>query len=464
MNINSSHFIRFLIVLSVFWAAIVTLFNYRQYSLGYVICGSFILLYFFTHDIEDKFLVLLSGLPFQAITKFAVGTPSISVFLYFAFIVECIYLKRFSIKNKQLVSIFGLLFLQIISALRYDLQLKSVVSTFLVIIFAAYAMELFEKCSEPMKLFEKCAWVYIITMLINIYSVSVFPNLPYYILLNKQLILDRIGRFCALNADPNYYGQLIMVAFGFLAGLAIMYYRNKQKKLGFLCVVLGILFAYNGSRSISKGYIVGFACTALVLVWFIIMENKPVKRKPVYFLLFIAVGVLASYLLINNLVIPTIERRSETDLFTGRLEKWQLYFDMIKNDPLIILLGTGFSNSPSVILNLTGINAAAHNLYLEALCDIGLVGMFFIALLWSGIYKVIKSLFSNSLTLFLWGFLITSISLSASANDVMYFVVPISVLVFSKNLTNDVEDIEYIEENKDIEESEEVVPTDTTGD
>ena len=90
--------------------------------------------------------------------------------------------------------------------------------------------------------------------------------------------------------------------------------------------------------------------------------------------------------------------------------------------------------------------------------------MFFIALLWSGIYKVIKSLFSNSLTLFLWGFLITSISLSASANDVMYFVVPISVLVFSKNLTNDVEDIEYIEENKDFEEVEEVVPTDTTGD
>lgn len=451
MNINSSHFIRFLIVLSVYWAAIVTLFNYQQYSLGYVICGSFVLLYFFTHDIEDRFLILLSGLPFQAITKFAEGTPSISVFLYFAFIVECIYLKRFSIKNKQVAAIFGLLFLQIISALRYDLQLKSVISTFLVIIFAAYALELFEKCSEPIKLFEKCAWVYIIAMLINIYSVSVFPRLPYFILYDKQMILDRIGRFCALNADPNYYGQLIMVAFGFLSSLAIMYFRDKLYKLGVLSVALALLFTYNGIRSISKGYVVGFACTAVVLVWFIIMENKPANRKPLYFLFFIAIGIFAAYLLINKLVIPTIERRSETDLFTGRLEKWQLYLNMIKNDPLIIFLGTGFSNSPSVILNLTGISAAAHNLYLEALCDIGLLGLFFIALLWSGIYKVVKSLFSNSLTLFLWGFLITSVSLSASANDVMYFVVPISVLTISKNLTSDVEEVE------------DVIPTDAAG-
>ena len=459
MNINSSHFIRFLVVLSVFWAAIVTLFNYQQYSSGYVICGSFILLYLFTHDIEDRFLVLLSGLPFQAITKIAEGMPSVSVLLYFAFIVECIYLKRFTIKNRQLASIFGLLILQIISALRYDLQLRNFVSTFLVIIFTAYAMELFEKCSEPIKLFKKCAWVYIITMLINIYSVSVFPKLPYYIMLKKQLILDRIGRFCALNADPNYYGQLIMVAIGFLSGLAIMHFRDKQYKLGILCVILGILFFYNGNRSVSKGYVVGFACTALVLVWFIFMENKPAKFKPVYFVFFIAAGILASYFIINKLVIPTIEKRSETDLFTGRLEKWQLYFDMIKNDPLIVLLGTGFSNSPSVILRLTGISAAAHNLYLEALCDIGLLGVFFIALLWSGLYKVVNSLINNSLTLFLWGFIITSVSLSASANDVMYFVIPITVLVSTKTLSDDVEtDVET-----DVEPLEEVIPTDETG-
>ena len=460
MKINSSHFIRFLIILTVFWSAMVTVFNYHQYSLGYVICGCFVLLYFFTHDIEDRFLILLSGLPFQAITKFAVGMPSVSVFLYLAFIVECVYLKHFSIKNKQLAAVFGLLFLQLFSALRYDLQLKSFISTFLVIVFAAYAMELFENNSEPIKLFKKCAWVYVVTMLINIYSVSVFPRLPYYILMKKQLILDRIGRFCALNADPNYYGQLIMVAIGFLAGMAIMYFREKQYKLGILCIILVALFTYNGNRSISKGYVLSFACTAVVLVWFIIMENKPAKRKPFYFVLFIGLGIFAAYMLLNKLVIPTIEKRSETDLFTGRLEKWQLYFDMIKNDPIIVLLGTGFSNSPEVILKITGINAAAHNLYLEALCDVGLLGLLFIALLWSNMFKVFRSLFSNSLTLFLWGFLFTSVSLSASANDVMYFVVPICALVFSKNLKEEVEESYEMEE---IEETKVAVPFLETG-
>jgi len=448
MNEERNKFIRFLIFQVIFWGLELVLFNYWQYSGGLIICSLYIIWYFLEKDIYYKFYVLISGLPFQAMTKISAGTPSIAVLLYACFILECLSKKSFRISRRLGVSIISIAILQLIAALRYNQQISNVISISLMIIFSAITCDLFDSNTNPVTTYERCAWIYSLSLVIDIYIVNVFPQLPYYILRDKQLILDRVGRFCALNGDPNYFGQLIIVGVGFMSALSIRYIKNKEYKTFTISTILSIVLAINGMRSISKAYVFALAGVVMILLWYISMEGKTVGKKILSLFLLICVGSFALYFLLNKLILPTISMRSDVDLFTGRLEKWDMYLNILRDDPFIILFGTGFANSVNVLRSLTGSGAATHNLYLELICDVGIVGLFFVSL--PLFYKkgIIYSLFDNSLMLFVWGFLITSIGLSASASDVMYYIIPLMTLVicYSRKQKEEIENSMSVDE------------------
>ena len=427
---DRKQFIKFLIFEILFWFGMTVLFNAQQYTAGLIICVLFAIWFMSMKDQETRFLVLLSGLPFQAITKLSDSTPSIAVVLYLVFVVLYLIKSGFNFGWKTIMPVLLLVILNLAACWRFEAQATSIVSGVLMIVFAAAAIEMLQSTKDKISMYVKCAWVFGVAMVVDTYAALIFPNLPYYIGYNKQVLLDRVGRFCALNGDPNYYGQLITIAVGFMIALMILYGQSKQYWLAVISFVVATDLTIMGITSLSKGYSIGIAVVLLMTLWFLIMEGRKARKKILRFVVFLIVGAVALILIYTYIINPVVTSRSNVDLFTGRLDVWGNYLRMFSEKPSVIFFGMGLNNSWIQIIDYTGNLKAAHNLYIETIGDIGLIGLGFVVTLWLKAFKKGRSLIDDVTSLFLWGFLVTSFGLSASANDIMYFVVPIFSIVF----------------------------------
>ena len=429
---KNKRFKRFLLIDTLLWTVIVILFNFFQFRAGIIICALFMLWFFCAKGPIEKFMVLLSGVPFQAITKPTANTPSIAIVLYFAYIVMHLQNTGFRVRRKNILAIVVLVVLNAFALIRYSVSIMNIISGMLSIVFAAAVLEEFDVLDDKISVFEKSAWVFSISMLLDSYSTTIFPELPYYILPEKQTILDRIGRFCALNGDPNYYGQLVTVAVGMMIAMLVLYCRIRKYGLGILCGVVCIALVLNGMTSLSKGYAVGLAGVLFIAVWFWVMEDKPYRQKPLWFLIFMVIGGIAAVLAMDFIILPILAKRTETDIFTGRLNLWKHYITALWNNLDIVFLGAGFANATDALSAQLSLNTVSHNMYLEVLGDLGLVGICTVGILWSSAFGRIRALANNISSLFLWGFLITAASLSVNAFDLIYFCVPLFAITFSK--------------------------------
>ena len=123
----------FIILITVFWILLGALFSvlgYRAGLIGTIICVG---MYFFLDD-EQKYLIILSALPFAAIFKVSAGLPSSIFLLYILFVLNYILKKRrFSIEDLLYLIIF--IILQVITVIIYKASLVNICSFFLNIVF-----------------------------------------------------------------------------------------------------------------------------------------------------------------------------------------------------------------------------------------------------------------------------------------------------------------------------------------
>lgn len=437
---DRKRFMHFLIFETLFWFAAAAIFYAWQYTGGVIICILYIIWFLYARTLEHRFLVMLSGLPFQAIIKVSASLPSASVVLYFLFVFFYLMEHDFAVKRKNVIAVMVLIFLNLIGYLRFQASFSNLFSGFLMVVFAACAIEMFSHTEKSNELFGQSLWVFSVSMLVDIFSVSVFPRLPYMILLRKQLLLDRLNRFCALNGDPNYYGQLVLVAIGFLISFCILNIRGKKYRNGLFSAVAAIVLSANGIRSISKGYVIGLVALLVLSVWFLVMENKSAKQRPFWFVLFLLIGIIITAVFVRSYIMPLLSKRTDADFFSGRLDIWKSYLRMFSEHFEIVFLGSGFFNTHPLMKAMMGVTKAAHNLYIEVLGDMGLIGILSVGVLWSGAASKVKMLSRSVTSLYFWGFLITSLSLSASANDLIYFVVPLFSALFTSDEYLDKED------------------------
>ena len=431
--LDRKRFFLFLIFDAFFWFAAAALFHAWQYSGGIIICIVFVIWFLLQKTIEERFVVLLSGLPFQAITKISSGLPSVAVVLYLLFVIFYLREQGFVAKRRNVLSLLVLVFLNLIGLLCYQASLSKMFSGFLMVIFSTCAIGMFSRTENPINLFEQAFWTLVVSAFIDIYSVSVFPRLPYLIELRKQQMLDRLGRFCALNGDPNYYGQLLLVVIGFLITMCILRARKRKYRSSLLCAVGAVLLSVNGMRAISKGFVIGLTFLLVMTIWFLMMENRPAHQKVYWFFAFLVLGLGVSIVLGRDVVMPLFAKRTEADLFTGRLDIWRSYLKLFSDRPEIIFWGSGFFNTHPFMKVSMGVTKAAHNLFIEVLGDMGLIGIIAVGFLWSGAVSKWKMLTKSVTSLFFWGFLLTSLTLSASANDLIFFVVPLFSALMSSS-------------------------------
>lgn len=416
--------IRLFIILVIFYSIEVYLIS----RFGYLASGiAFLILllpcYIFA-ELENKYRIILFSLPFAAIIKINASWPSFLLLLMVILIVDY-YLKtrgKISITGISIIILFCIS--QLMTIHIYNAEFYGILSFIFNIVFMITMFEYFSNKYNESKMSTYTSY-YILGVLASIVLAFIFPGVTYYLDYSDALILSQIGRFSGLNVDPNYYSQIVLVA------LAFILTNIKNEKLTFKLSSIFIFLSYSGLLSKSKSFIITY--TLLILIFFSYRYfdvNRKKIRNFLSELLLIIIVLMMLIIFINSIMIPLFEERTDSrDFSNGRLEIFEKYYDMIKNEPQILLIGLGASNSEKYIAKYIGKNKASHNVYIELISDTGILGIILIIILFKTYFGKNKLKLNNINILFIYPIMITSFALSMSSNDLLYAILPLVFLI-----------------------------------
>ena len=153
-----------------------------------------------------------------------------------------------------------------------------------------------------------------------------------------------------------------------------------------LLIALAVVLIYCGMLSASKAFVFVAAC--LFLVWIpILMERsgRGTDRLRIIVGILCAVAVIASSSAFQELFRIIDDRFSYaanvSQLTTGRTVLWKRYLHEFAHDPLLTLLGEGFTT-------VTLMGRASHNTVLQGIYQFGLLG-FPLVLAW--LFRMMKN-------------------------------------------------------------------------
>ncbi|WP_270532150.1 O-antigen ligase family protein, partial [Paraclostridium sordellii] len=348
------------------------------------------------------------------------------------YIFDTIVIKKKSVYLIDVISIIGVIVFQIIGVSIYNGSIVAIMSFSLNIIFMRLCILNLKgiKDSKKSEVLLTISLVFGISMILSIILADIFPRIPYIVLPEKQSLLMSINRFNGLNGDPNYYSQLVLVSISLLLAAINLKISNKLK---IIMIIMNIFLIISGYRSISKSY--ALTSIILLILFFIYLVKKIIKVNTAYknilLLIIVAfISLISLYFLIGYIVIPLIKSRTDSgDFLTGRGDIWVKYIEMIKMDPLVILNGAGFSNSGNVLFKFFGYSKSPHNVYIEILVEIGIVGITFILIILRDIIWKFKLIINSELCIYIMMFAVTSLGLSLSSNDAIFILLPLCVLI-----------------------------------
>lgn len=270
-NSNNKNIIILIVGLSICWLIYCYIFKTFNYTFG-IVFSFFYILFFFYLNPEKKYYVILFTLPFASIFKIGSGLPSSIVLLYILYIIQVLLQKNTKIKTIDYLFFVLIALLQFISMSIYQGSYSNLLSFILNILFMKVCIYNFIQLNNKQTVLYNSVYIYSVAMCLTIVSADIFPEIPYIVMWEKQTLLMSINRFSGLNADPNYYSQLVLVAICLLIGSLLA----KQKKTRLLGLLLGVFLIINGFRSISKSYALSIIVVIATSFYYFInsIQNK----------------------------------------------------------------------------------------------------------------------------------------------------------------------------------------------
>lgn len=178
---------------------------------------------------------------------------------------------------------------------------------------------------------------------------------------------NRLGGAPADIINPNELGFVIVTAIPFLHYFLIS--RAILVKLFYFLLLAFLLYAL--ILTMSRGAFLAL----LVVCWFIFKESK----KKMFLLVFAAVGVVAALSVMNDIqrdrylsLFSTEAKQSNTA--EGRINGMIQEFELGLTRPIF---GYGLGTTNEAKFNTFGRSQASHNMYMELLIEVGIVGMIF---------------------------------------------------------------------------------------
>lgn len=415
--------------LSLTWSVYAFMFNSFNYAFGFVFSVFYTAVFLFLTP-EKKYYFILFTLPFASIFKIASGLPSTIVLLYLLYIIHVISQKNMKIKTVDCLLLLLIILFQFISITIYQGSYANLLSFILNIIFMKVCILSFIHLPDKNRVLFNSVSIFGIAMSLSIVIADIFPDIPYIVMWEKQTLLMSINRFSGLNADPNYYSQLVLVAICLL--IASLF--TKQKTVRLLVFLLCMFLVVSGFRSISKSYALSMV-VILTASFYYFINSLPQKsyidglKKILSSIVIINAGIISLILVIREFVIPIFEKRTETnDILTGRGDIWKDYIELLTVKPEILSIGVGFSNDANILGKELGVYMAPHNVYLELAVGCGLIGIFLLLILFRDLFKKCGSTIKSPFFMYILIFSFTSFGLSISSNDAFFILIPLIIL------------------------------------
>lgn len=312
-------------------------------------------------------------LPLSNIYKIAPATPS--VYLYLLLLGGFILGIRKKIKIRGALVFAGFYFL-VMSGFVMD----SYVSIMAALVFVAiYASNMTRDWIIKVSVF------FSISVALSTLWALLFKDLGYfdpYILGEMRLSRDLdVLRFKGLFVDPNYFGTFLLLAITIIFQLYLCGIISLKRLL-----VLVSVDIFAGLLTLSKSFLLTIIALLIILDFFVWRNKKKSTALGVTIAL-IACGFFA---FLGNfspvsLILGRFKGQTEmNEITTGRYELWERYYESITASVDKILIGNGL-DAPLLI-------QGSHNLYLEILYFVGIVGLGIIMALF---YSYFKPLFSQ---------------------------------------------------------------------
>ena len=197
-------------------------------------------------------------------------------------------------------------------------------------------------------------------------QIAAYPNISQYIKVDSYLKITRLSGY---YRDPNFYCAHITAC---LAGVQLLMSRERRRSRQIVWIGVMMVLVYCGLLSASKSFVVVLACQ--FLVWDPVLLTGGHVKRGIAILAGVACATAVMLLsaAVQDLLRMVMSRFSYaanvSDLTTHRSEIWRMYLHDISHDPVLMLLGSGFT---SVTLG----TKASHNTIIQGVFQFGLIGL-----------------------------------------------------------------------------------------
>ena len=265
------------------------------------------------------------------------------------------------------------------------------------------------------------AGVFAVSSLITAVSAMLFEDLSVKIS-GVSAYHTRMAGF----SSPWNFGLCMLLAWFFIAMLF------KQRNIGYIFLIAGsAVFVYFAIQSGTRSLLIGL-CIVLFYITFS-FGKRLIKNKIIYSSIIsalIPLGIVLYYLLIFK---PLIESRGQF-YDTSRVELWSYYLDLFSNDPNVMLFGLGCNNL-SLYASNTGV-LTAHNIFVEMIVELGVVGTIFYGCLISLIFTgAQKNPFKNDMMIPIILYCTFLMTQSGLSTELLYFLIALACQTYPKTKT-----------------------------
>lgn len=227
------------------------------------------------------------------------------------------------------------------------------------------------------------------------------------------------------------------VAFGRFTGLALLitylYYQNsdnRKRKLSALLLIL--LFTYS---IISSGYRGGLIAAILVISadsFYRIIRHPEIRLTAIIHCISIAVIVFLSFVIMSwnngkmerwkNLTVLADNEVIVDQSINSRIEAYSVAWRMFKENPLTGS-GLGSFNGSNYGSEIGRIIKYPHNIILELLCELGLIGLGFLIVYIGAIIRILLKWRKDLLIIFVFGILLAMFGKDIGSNGLVWVFV-----------------------------------------
>ena len=355
----------------------------------FLFIGVFIMALNFVVFSEDLLCLQLLYIPLVAVLKLSVDGASLLSYISLIGILVFLFKRRASTIEPSIILICSGLFLLILLKEFFQQFGFTMVYIKLLITMATTAIFVKEKISDVNNTQEEIrkanvflTWGVILASVVG-YFFAENPNFAKFLTIESKYIGEElVSRFCGVSADPNYYSSLVI--FAIAANLFQFIYRPHISNIAYVIILL--IF---GILSLSKMFLILLTVTMLLfmLAW---IKTRGLKssKNVISIILIVTCMFIGLYYLLNSSTVQLIFFRMEdsgslNEFTTGRSDTWLAYISTIWENIGYFLVGTNINSS------LVG-GHNAHNTILQIWWKLGIIGLLFIFMWFTTMWRKCK--------------------------------------------------------------------------